>query len=130
MSKRTKIGVGIGVAAAAVLAGLFLYGKDGKKRLKKLRGWMLKAKGEVIDRVEKLKEVNEEAYYRVVDEVLRRYTNAREVGEGELLSLSSDLKKYWKDVKKDLKKDFEITEKKTVKKAKKGIQKIVSAGKK
>ncbi|MCK5059677.1 MAG: hypothetical protein KAR00_00840 [Candidatus Pacebacteria bacterium] len=127
MSKKVNVGIGVGVAAAAAtLAGCFLYGKNGKKRLKKLKGWTLKAKGEIVEKVEQLKEMNEEAYYAVVDQVLHRYTNAREVGEDELLALSSELKKHWKDIKGE----FETAEKKTVKRANKSLKRVISAAKK
>ena len=127
MSKKVNVGISVGIAAAAAaLAGYFFYGKDGKKRLKKLKGWMLRAKGEIIEKVERLKEVNEESYYAIVDEVLHRYTKAREVGKDELLALSSELKKHWKDIREE----FETVEKKTAKRTKRGLKRVISAAKK
>ena len=43
----TAVAVGAGLAALAAFAaaGYFLYGKDGAKNRKKVRGWMLKANG-------------------------------------------------------------------------------------
>ena len=71
----TKVAVGAGLAtlAAFAAAGYFLYGKDGAKNKKKVRGWMLKAKGEILEGVEKLKDITEEQYAVVVDKVGAKY---------------------------------------------------------
>ena len=58
-SKTKKI-VGAGVGLAAVAAGAhFLYGKDGATNRKKVRGWALKAKGEMLEKLEENFPINQ-----------------------------------------------------------------------
>jgi flagellar basal body-associated protein FliL len=52
MSTNTKVGIGLGLTAAAVTAAgaYFLYGsKQAPQNRKKVKGWVLKAKGEVLE---------------------------------------------------------------------------------
>ncbi|MES3005999.1 MAG: hypothetical protein V4664_03580 [Patescibacteria group bacterium] len=93
----------IGIAAAAAAGAYFLYGtKDGKKMQKKVRGWSLKAKGEVLEKLENLKEVNEDAYHKTVDAVLKRYETVKSVDAAELASIAKELKGHWANIRKEL----------------------------
>jgi hypothetical protein len=94
--------VGLALAGlAAIAGGVFLYGTDaGKKKRKAIKGWMLKAKGEVIEKLETLKEVNEENYHKVVDAVEKKYKAVKSVAPEELAEVIGDLKKSWKDIVK------------------------------
>ncbi len=98
------LAVGVGLATLAAAAGAyFLYGtKDGAKKRKQMKGWMLKAKGEVVERMENLKELNEEVYQKVVDEVAEQYKKLPQVDPEELSALADDLRSHWKNIKKDL----------------------------
>lgn len=100
----TNVTVGITVAAAAAAAGaLFLYGtKAGKQQRKNINGWMLKAKGEVLEKLETLKEVNEEAYNKVVNTVADKYSKAKNIDPIELASLITEVKSHWNNIKKQL----------------------------
>lgn len=97
------VGAGLALAAAAAAGAYFLYGtKEGAKRRKKIKGWALKAKGEVLERMEGLKEVNERTYRQVVDAVAARYGNLKNVDKTELEALVRDLKRHWRNIQKDL----------------------------
>jgi hypothetical protein len=102
VSTVTQVGVGVGIMAA--LAGAyFLYGtKAGNKRREQVRGWMLRAKGEVLEKLEKLKDVNEEAYNRVIDTVASRYERVKDVDPGEVAALAKDLKMHWQNISRQL----------------------------
>ncbi len=89
------IGAGIGLAAVAALGTYFLYGKKGAENRKKITGWTLKMKGEVLEKVEDLKEISEEAYYAIVDEVAIRYARLDRVSASELKHLTEELKGAW-----------------------------------
>ncbi len=92
-----------GLAAAAAVGGYFLYNsKDAQKKVKKVKGWALKAKGEVLEKIEKLKEVNETAYNQVIDAVLSRYQKVSNIDASELIQISKELKSHWKSIQKDL----------------------------
>lgn len=93
----------VGLAAAAAAGAYFLYGsKEGAKRRAKIRGWSLKAKGEVLDRLEGLKEVNQEAYDKVVDTVTDKYKKMKNVDVAELALLTQDLKRHWGNIRRQM----------------------------
>lgn len=116
----------IGVAAAAAAGAYFLYGtKDGKKVKKQIRGWALKAKGEVLEKVEKLKDVNEETYHQVIDGVLKRYQTIKGVDTAELADIARELKGHWNNIKRELQ-----ASSKQIEKAKKVASKAKTNGKK
>jgi len=99
------VGVGVGIAAltaASAAAGYFLYGKDGVKNRKKIKGWMLKAKGEVLEQMEKGKEVTEETYHNVIDKVSKKYQAAKDIDPTELQQMTKELKGHWKSIKNQL----------------------------
>jgi len=103
--KKTKRGLAIaGLAAATIAAGYFLYGPKGAENRKKLRGWSIKMKGEVLEKVEKLKEVNKENYEKIVDQVTEKYKKIKEISQEEVEALSKKLKSYWTKIEKSKKK--------------------------
>ena len=122
--------IAVGAVAAAVAGLVFLYGTDaGKKKRKNVRGWMLKAKGEVLEKLEKAKEVNEAIYDETVEKVVAKYAKLKHVADEEIEPLVKEFKTHWKQVKKELKPK---PKKKTTKKAapKKTTKKKVAIKKK
>jgi len=115
--KISKTGAGLAALAVAAVAGTYFFmSKEGTKNRKKVKGWMLKAKGEVLEKIEKLegyKEVDEEKYQAVVDTVMKKYKNLKSVNSKEAVTLANDLKKQWREIVKDAKKK---STKKTAKK--------------
>ena len=98
------IGMGLGMLAALSAGAYYLYGtKEGAKKRLKIRGWMLKAKGEVMDKMESLKEVNEEKYNALVDTVMKKYHGLKTIDPKEVEAMVSDLKKHWKNIERQLK---------------------------
>ncbi|MEK7568935.1 MAG: hypothetical protein AAB497_02380 [Patescibacteria group bacterium] len=96
------VGAGLAAIAAFAAAGYFLYGKDGAKNRKKVRGWMLKAKGEVLEGVEKLKDVTEEQYSAIVDKVSAKYAGVKNIDPAELEAMVRELRGHWKNIKKSI----------------------------
>lgn len=96
----TILAVGAGLVGAA--GTLFLYGKNGPKNRKKIKGWALKAKGEVLEKLETLSEVSEDTYNTIVDEVMKRYELAKNIDQSELLALAKELKGHWRSLKKSM----------------------------
>ena len=95
--------VGLAAAAAAAAAGAyFLYGKNGAKNRKVVKGWMLKAKGEILDQMEKGKEMTEEAYNKVIDKVSQKYQAAKNIDRAEVDQMVKELKGHWGSIKKQL----------------------------
>lgn len=105
MKKQTKttIAVGAGVATIAAAAGYFLYGsKDGAKNRKKVRSWMLKAKGEVLEGVENMKNVSEAEYKMIIDKVSKKYKAIKSVDPKEVEMMVKELRGHWKNIKKSI----------------------------
>ncbi len=108
------IGAGVLAAAAGVY---FLYGsKDATKNRKVIKGWVLRAKGEVIDALENVREVNEEKYHAAIDKVMKKYAQMKSIDPKEVEALGKDMKRHWKSFKGDLVKVTKVS-KKIVKKA-------------
>jgi hypothetical protein len=102
-SKKVGIGVGLAAAAAAAAAGAyFLYGKNGSKNRRMVKGWMLKARGEVMDKMEKLESVSEDKYRDIVDSVVRGYKGAKNASPAELAAVAAELKSHWSSIKRTL----------------------------
>ncbi len=98
-----KVAVGVGVMAALAAGAYYLYGtKEGAKKRVKIRGWVLKAKGEVMEKMEALKEVNEETYNAVISAVMKKYEGMKNMDQVEVAALVTDLKKHWKSIKSHL----------------------------
>jgi hypothetical protein len=91
------------VAAAAAAGTYFFTGKRGEKNRKTLKGWAVRAKGEIIERMEKLQEVDAEKYLDIVESVLKRYNNIKDINVKDLEALRDELKDSWKDIEKSLK---------------------------
>lgn len=99
------MGLGAGLAAAAVAAALGSYlltGKRATKTKRVLRSWMLKAKGELLEQLEKAGDVGEDMYYKAIDQVAAKYSKMAGVAQSEVNDMASELKKQWKLVNKGL----------------------------
>lgn len=95
--------VGAGVAAMSAAAYL-LMGPEGKKNRKKISGWAVKMKGEMIEKFEQMKEVTEPMYHKVVDEISAKYAKTKGVTKEEIDETVAELKKHWKALARDTKK--------------------------
>lgn len=103
MKKEKAIGAGIGLAALAAIGAYFLAGKRGAKNREAIKGWTLKMKGEVLEKVEKVKKLDKDDYEKIVDQVAERYAKLEKVGGAELKRLTIEMKKAWEHVRKKLK---------------------------
>lgn len=97
--KKSNVGkmivVGAGVAALSAAAYL-LYGPDGKKNKKIIRSWVLKMKGDIIEKFEEAKEVTEPLYHKIVDEISAKYMKTKGVSQEEVNKVVAELRKNWK----------------------------------
>jgi hypothetical protein len=105
MTKDNNTGakIGLGLAAVAAAAGAYyFYGKDGAKHRKNLKSWMVKAQGEVMEKLENVTTLTENSYYQTVNEVLRKYKKLKSITPKELGALTEELKAHWKVIKPHL----------------------------
>ncbi len=96
--------MGAGIAALAAVAGTyFLYGSKGAgKRRAQIKGWALKAKGEILEKLENLTEVNEEVYGKIVREITDRYQGLKQIDPTEIDNFRTELLTHWKNIRKGL----------------------------
>lgn len=114
----SKLVAGLGAVAAA-LGVYFLYGsKEGPRRRRQLKGWMLRMKGDVYDELENLKDVSREAYFRIIDDVKEKYKNMSNVAKEEAEEMAEELKTGWDEVVDEAERvDEEIVEEKAKRKS-------------
>ena len=127
-SKGEKVSFSVVLAGAAVAATAgvyYLYGPSGKKHRREVRGWMFKARGEVLERVEKLKEIDAKAYHSLVDEVSKKYKKLKHVNGQDVARLARELKAYWANIEKDLEKKARSGKRVVKKVARKVARKVV-----
>lgn len=92
----------VGLTAAAIGA-YYLYGhKDAEKNRAKVKGWMLKAKGEVLDELEKVQDVTESVYMAAVDAVAKRYNELKNIDADDLEAFIKEMKDHWHGIKKTM----------------------------
>ena len=97
------IGVGIGLTAAAVAAAgaFFLYGsKNAAKNRKLVKSWALKAKAEVLEKLETAKEMTQAEYETLVEQVVGAYATAQTATKKDIKELQAELKSHWKGLVK------------------------------
>jgi uncharacterized protein YpuA (DUF1002 family) len=112
-----KLGLA-GLAVAGLAAGYFLYGKDGAKNRKAIKTWTLRAKADVLEKLEKAKEVSQDTFETIVDEVSTKYgSKIKDLNTDDIAAFAKDLKKHWKDIKGTL--APKVVAKKVVKKVSK-----------
>jgi len=110
MSTGSVVAIGAGVAALAA-ASYYFFGPEGQKHRKTAKGWMLKMKAEVVEKMEKAKEMSQSVYDSIVDSVAKKYVKNPEVG-----MMVDMLKKQWKGISSSAT-PKKTAKKKTVKKA-------------
>lgn len=86
-----------GVAGLAAAAYFFL-GPNGKKNQKAVKSWAIKMKGDVVEKLEKAREVGEPAYHQIIDTVAAKYEKGKATAPAEVQALAQDLKKHWKTI--------------------------------
>jgi hypothetical protein len=98
ISNAQKLGLGVGLTAAAVAAAgaYFLYGsKDAPKNRKKVKGWALKAKGEVLETLENTKKMTEGEFNALVENAAKMYAGAKKLSKKELDEFKKEMSENW-----------------------------------
>lgn len=88
--------ISAGVVALAA-AGYFFLGPKGKKNQKKTRAWMIKMKGDVVEKLESMQDITKETYDTIVDTVGEAYITVAE-SKDEVTKLAKELKSHWKSI--------------------------------
>lgn len=103
MTNAQKAGIGFGLTAAAVTAAgaYFLYGsKNASQNRKKVKGWVLKAKGEVLEALEKAEHITEEEYKALVETASNAYGTVKNATAGEVKDFKKEMNDHWSKLQK------------------------------
>ena len=91
-----------GALAAGAAASYYFYGPKSKANRRKIKSWTLKAKGDLLAKVERMKAVDAAKYAVLVDQVVNRYKKMKDVSTKEAEDFRRELKKQWKEIEKDM----------------------------
>lgn len=103
ISNAQKLGIGVGLTTAAVAAvgAYFLYGsKDAAKNRKKVKSWALKAKGEVLEALEKADKMTEAEFQDLIAKVMATYAKVQNVSKSELAEFKKEMTGNWQQLVK------------------------------
>lgn len=94
-----------GAVVAGIAGGYFLFGsKNAKNNRKKIEAWTLKAKAEVLDKIEKSKDITKDKFDGIVDGVMNNYKKLKHLTEDQVEGVRKELKTYWKHIESEVKK--------------------------
>ncbi|MBY0472925.1 hypothetical protein K2Q00_01395 [Patescibacteria group bacterium] len=112
------LGVGVAAAAAVAAAGAYwFYGSDhASQHRKQVKSWMLKARAEVMEAVEKVSDIDKKKYIAIVQQVVARYSKTAGATVGELAHMKKDLMGTWAHIDAGAKKSVTKAVKKVSKK--------------
>jgi len=91
-----------GITAAAI-GSYYLYGhKNAEKNRAKIKSWMFMAKGDVLEELEKVGDVTESTYMKVVDMIMKKYNDIKNIDPKELETFLEEMKGHWKGIKETI----------------------------
>lgn len=132
LTDNQKISIGVGLTAAAVAAAgtFFLYGSKGaSKNRKVVKSWALKAKAEVLEKLEQAKEMSADEYMQLIDTVGGMYASAKDASKVDIATFKKEMKDHWNKIEKTAKPAKKAV-KKAVAKAVKEVKKAAAPAKK
>ena len=103
VSTNQKVGVGIGLTAAAVAAAgaYFLYGSEkASKNRKVVKSWALKAKAEILEKLEDAKQMSAEEYEELIAAVAGTYQGVKGATKKDLKEFASEMQDHWHTIEK------------------------------
>ncbi len=71
-----------------------------ERRKLKFRMWMLKVKSEIYHELKKINKPTQADFEEVVDNVLEKYENLKDISQEQLEKIGDRLKTKWRDIKK------------------------------
>lgn len=98
----SKVKLALGAAAGLYAGAHLLFGnsENAKRNAKKLQSFAIKMKGDVVEKLEKAKQLSEPIYNQIVDDVSKKYKKVEKMQLGEIVA---ELKKQGKKIIKDVK---------------------------
>lgn len=103
ISTGAKAGLGLAAIAAAAGAYYFYGSKHAPANRKQMKGWMIKAKGELVEKMEKMKDISQANYEAAVKQITDKYGKLKDIDPADLQAMATDLKKHWKNISSQIK---------------------------
>ena len=133
-SNAAAVGVGLGAAAVAAAGAFFLYGsKNAAKNRKEVKSWALKAKAEVLERLEDAQEMSQKEYEALIKSVAGAYSTAKNASKKDIAEFSKEMKDHWVAIEKaaaPLKKSAKTATKVVKKETKEAVKDAATVAKK
>ncbi len=129
LSGGEKVGIGVALTAAAMAAAgsYFLYASpNAAKNRKKVKSWTLKAKGEVLEAMEKAGKMTAEEYQNIVDGVVAGYAQMKSASKADLSDFKKEMMQNWQKIAKQAGGAKKTAKKSAKKAAKKAAKKTTS----
>lgn len=99
MSTGKVVAMSAGIVALAT-AAYYFFGPEGKKNQKKMKSWMIKMKGDIVEKIEDATEISESVYNEIVESVAQQYAKTTKAAPTEIASYVALLKKQWRAIVK------------------------------
>lgn len=109
----------LGASLAGLAAAYFFLGPKNKKNLKNTKSWAIKMRGDVIEKLEKARDISETVYGKIIDSIATKYEKSLKSNSQEIRELAQDLKKHWRVISKSVETKRKDIVKKVVKPTKK-----------
>jgi len=103
LSDKEKLSIGVGLTAAAVAAAgaFFLAGsKNAAKNRKVVKSWMLKAKAEVLEGLEKAQQMSQAEYEALIEQVGTAYAGLESASKTDIAGFKKEMKEHWQKIAK------------------------------
>lgn len=98
IAKAAALGFVAGVVSTVAAGGYFLYGPKGRQHRRKVERWVMRARMEILDRMEDLGDISKEQFHAIVDRVTRRYGSMRHIGRTRAREVADDLKSRYEEM--------------------------------
>lgn len=109
----------LGASLAGLAVAYFFLGPKNKKNLKNTKSWAIKMRGDVIEKLEKARDISETVYGKIIDSIAIKYEKSLKSNSQEIRELAQDLKKHWRVISKSVETKRKDIVKKVVKPTKK-----------
>lgn len=98
-SKKTPIVDGIILWAEVVAAWVALYALfNGKENASKAKEWAVNMEQEIVEKIDKVKDMTEPVLVRIIDEVKEKYERMKDIDKDELKKMVDTLRNHWSSV--------------------------------
>jgi gas vesicle protein len=109
MKKKTNDRSGVmklfvfGASLAGLAAAYFFLSPKSKKNLENTKSWVIKMKGDVVEKLEQAREMSETIYNEIIDSVAAKYEKNLKSSPEEIRELAQDLKTHWQAISRSVK---------------------------